>query len=76
MMDSVPLLHVEYLIKSGLTYNEVSEELMRTYPGVRGLSARTVRRYCHVNGISHLNTSEIESLAVEAIYEVLFNTKC
>lgn len=75
-MDSVPLLHVEYLIKSVLTYNKVSEELMRTYPRVRGLSACTVRRYCHVNGISHLNTSEIESLPVEAIYEVLFNTKC
>ena len=68
-MDSVPLLHVEYLIKSGLTY-EVSENLQRSYPGVRGLSACSVRIYCKVNDISHLSDHEIESLAVEAITEV------
>ena len=69
-MDSVPFLHVEYLVKTGLTYDEVSEELERVYPGVSGLSPRSVRRYCKVNGISHLNEREIESLATEAIMEV------
>lgn len=33
-------------------------------------SARSVRRYCKVNDISHLSDHEIESLAVEAITEV------
>ena len=69
-MNSVPLLHVEYLIKSGLTYDEVSENIQRSYPGVRGLSACSVRRHCKVNDISHLSDDEIESLAVESITEV------
>jgi hypothetical protein len=69
-MDSVPLLLVEYLIKTGLTYAQVSEELQRRYPGIRGLSSRSVRRYCNVNNIVHLNDREIDGLAEQAILEV------
>lgn len=69
-MEDVPLELVDYLVKSGLTYSEISIRLKRRYPSIRGLSSRSVRRFCKENGITRLCDNEIESLAVEAIMEV------
>ena len=53
------MLLVEYLVKSGLTYTEVSDELQRRYPGCSGLSSRSVRRYCKANSITHLTNTNV-----------------
>ena len=68
-MDSVPLLHVEYLIKSGLTYDEVSENLQRSYPGVRGLLLIVLGDIVK-STIFPIWVTMKSSLAVEAITEV------
>ena len=47
------------LIKSKkLSYNEASEVLRGVYPVLRGLSLRSVRRFCNERGISSRTSSE------------------
>ena len=41
----------ELVEKQGKTHKEVSEILRQGYPGVEGLSERSVRRYCATNNI-------------------------
>ena len=58
----------------------ISEELKKRYPTVsRGLSARTVRRYCADNGIhktSRLNEDAIDRLVRTNIERVSLNACC
>ena len=43
---------VKELIKSGKSYEEISEILRNDNPNTRGLSRRSVRRFCHNNEIN------------------------
>lgn len=69
-MEEVPLSVVDYYMKCGLTYEDISEELSQRYPNRRGFSPRTIRRYCKVNNLSRLTEQELEELTGEAIMEV------
>ena len=58
-MESVDENMVIDLIKSkNLSYNEASEVLTGVYPGLRGLSSRSVRRFCNQRGISSRTSAE------------------
>ena len=47
-MESVDENMVIDLIKNkNLSYNEASEVLTGVYPGLRGLSSRSVRQFCN-----------------------------
>lgn len=57
-------------ILSNGTYNEIAMELQQRYPSARGLSARSVRRYCNDNGIcrsSRLSLSEVDDAVETAV---------
>ena len=41
-----------------LSYNEASELLGGVYPGLHGLSSRSVRRFCTERGISSRKSAE------------------
>ena len=41
------------LVREGCTYFEVSSLLISRHPGVRGLSERSIRRFCSKNGIRY-----------------------
>ena len=61
-MESVDENMVIDLIKNKkLSYNEVSEVLGGVYPGLRGLSWRSVRRFCNERGIS--SRTSVQDLA-------------
>ena len=54
-------------------YNQISRELQHCYPSVRGISARSVRRYCSINGIkrtSRIADHEIERVVATNIAKV------
>ena len=51
-MDSVPVELVRDLVQNRkCTHKEVHDELRRLYPGKKGLSERSVRRFCSQNSI-------------------------
>ena len=41
----------EFLGKKESTFEELSEYLQATYPGVRGFSCRSIKRFCSERGI-------------------------
>ena len=71
-MESVHKDFVEELIIAGFTYKEVSEELERKYPHIqKGLSSRSVRRYCQIHKLKKLKDDELDQVVDEAIDEVM-----
>ena len=51
-MEDVEREVIDDLVKSGLTYRAISERLRELYPHItRGLSERSVRRYCRADGL-------------------------
>lgn len=56
-------LMVQKIIAEKQSYEYVSKELQELYPNVRGLSSRSVRRFCSRHGIhatSHLTDSQLD----------------
>ena len=51
-MESVDKDLVVIWIKNGCTIQWISEELQKQYPDGRGLSARSVRRFCQKENIT------------------------
>ena len=55
------------------THKEVSEILKRSYPNIKGLSERSVRRFCEANNIHlrdrKLSTAELDAAVSSAISE-------
>ena len=45
---------IKKLIDGGYTYKNISENLEIENPGVRGLSAASVRKFCKLNGVSEV----------------------
>ena len=58
-MESVDENMVVGLIKNKkLSFNEASEVLTGVYPGLCGLSSRSIRRFCNETGISSRTSAE------------------
>ena len=61
----------ELVEKQAKTHREVSEILMQRYPGVEGLSERSIRRYCATNNIqrhdSGLTSVNVDNVVASAI---------
>lgn len=56
--------------KKGLTYKEISIGLQQANPQVRGLSERSVRRFCKENGIEKIDNAEVDYVVEDAVKEV------
>ena len=57
-------------ISSGRSYDFIATELQQGYPYARGLSTRSVRRYCNDRGIcrtSRLTSSEVDDVVERAV---------
>lgn len=55
------------------THHQISEELTSTFPGERGFSARSIRRFCQEKNIhktSRMSASEVKSAVHEAVLKV------
>jgi len=54
-------------INKGLTYREISDLLLKKAPESKGLSMRSVRRFCKINGIGKKC-----ALSKEELHKVIF----
>ena len=67
------------LLENGATYSDVSHELRYRFPNIRGLSSRTVRRFCNEHHISRgrshnrISEDELNHLVSVGISEVSFD---
>ena len=62
-------------VRSGYTHQAIASELQQFYPGLEGLSVRSVRQYCLENDIhysSRLNDQEVDDLVEQAVFQVHF----
>ena len=55
------------LVEERLTYKELSELLQKNFPGIKGLSTRTLQRYCSNEGIQ--KTSKLSDDALDRVIE-------
>ena len=66
------LMH-HLLFSERLTYEQISADLQRRYPGLRGLSTRSVRRFCIAVGLnktSRLNSHELDRVVTGFVRRV------
>ena len=61
-------------IEDGFTYDAIAAELQHFYPGLVGLSSRSVRRYCSLNDISYssrLSAEQLDQLVGRVVLQVV-----
>jgi hypothetical protein len=59
------------LIDQGKTYQEISDILKTAHSSVhRGLSARSVRRFCSSQGISKRTDAELDAIITDSVAQV------
>ena len=70
-MEAVDKDMVQQWVQQGHSYEWISKNLMLRYPAInRGLSARSVRRFCSMNGIKKLSDSELDTIVKKSVEEV------
>ena len=73
-MDAVNVDFVrDLVVMQGKTHSQVSLLLQEAYPGKRGLSSRSVRRFCLKNGIhaqNRLSNEELEHYTKQVVARV------
>ena len=60
-------------VQSRVTYSQISLEMQQLYPGVRGLSSRSIRRFCSERRIhysSQLSSAQVEELVEQSVAQV------
>ena len=71
LMENVSKDFVKKLVYEGKSHEELSEILKATYPSiVRGLSGRSVRRFCSMNSIHCCKDSRLGEIVKECVSEV------
>lgn len=58
------------MVWSGMTHMEISTELKGKHPGMKGLSERSVRRFCQEQGISKPRDRELDDIVEDSVREV------
>ena len=62
---------VKDMVYQGLTHQQVSETLQARFPNIsRGLSVRSVRRFCDQHSIHKPSGAELDSIVEDAVSEV------
>ena len=71
LMENISKDFVKKLVYEGKSHEEISEILKATYPSiVRGLSVRSVRRFCSMNSIHRCKDSRLDEIVEECVSEV------
>ncbi|XP_070556173.1 uncharacterized protein [Ptychodera flava] len=67
---SLDSAYIQSFLDNGKSHKYISCHLQSLYPNVRGLSERSVRRYCIKHNIQRLNGPELDRRVSNAIQEV------
>lgn len=62
-------------VEARFTHAAIALELQQQFPGVSGLSERSVKRYCSANNIHYsscLNQERVDQLVEQAVFQVLY----
>ena len=76
MMEKVPGLYAQVqhdILQRGMTHAQIAVELQARYPGERGFSERSVRRFCASHGItssSGLSDLHLDKVVASGIAKV------
>ena len=66
-------IEIRQMVREGRTYQEISRYLNTLMPATRGLSSRSVRRFCHSRGIhyrSYLSESSLDRIIHSRVSQV------
>ena len=70
-LDQDLLQKLQTLIDEGKTYEQISQTLQSSNVAVtRGLSARSVRRFCADNGIKKKKGADLDNIVAQSVSEV------
>ena len=61
-------------VRTGCSHQTISSQLQQEYPGVVGLSTRSVTRFCSQNGIhysSGLDSDQLDDLVEQSVSRVI-----
>ena len=70
------LVHVDFieqLVDQGYTHRSIADILRISFPGVRGLSERSVRRFCEQHGIQYsqrLSDADLKHAVASVVRQV------
>ena len=60
-------LFVRDLVIRGVSYREISDYYRSQYPHIRGLTERSVRRYCNERSIRRISNDELDAIVAQHI---------
>lgn len=75
-MEAIPGIELfvrTLIVHERKTHEQVSNELMRSNPGVKGLSTRSVRRFCEkfkIHASSRLSSSDLDRVVSSSVNKV------
>ena len=76
-VDADIVERLQSLIDRGMSYEEISHFLCTRHPSIsRGLSARSIRRFCASRGISKRKETELDHIISQSISEVSLYGGC
>ena len=70
---TISIQEMTSFIQSGMTYDQISSMLQSKNPSARGLSPRSIRRFCQVNNLGRnrkLSRKEIRTKVYQCVSEV------
>ena len=63
----VDLSDIQLFVRRGYTHAQIADILGQRHPNTRGLSERSVRRFCRRNGIVRLSSLELDGIVEDQI---------
>ena len=64
------MLGIGRAVFSGVSYREVARVLQLQFPNIRGLSEKSVRRYCKRFQIEPINDQDLDRIMQHCIFQV------
>lgn len=58
---------VRNLVRRGVSHTNIAFQLQHIYPNTRGISARSVRRYCQRYGLTRITNNELDDIVGEFV---------
>ena len=58
------------MVLQGMTHREISEEFASRFPAMKGLSERSVRRFCQKQGIHKPRGADLDEIVRDSVEEV------
>ncbi len=58
------------MVLRGMTHREISEEFKGRFPNMKGLSERSIRRFCQKHGLHKPRGADLDAIVKDSVEEV------